>query len=156
MRIDQLMRKPAVTCRSSDSLNVAAQRMWENDCGVLPVVDDKEVLVGIVTDRDICMAAYTQGLPLSLMPVSTAMAGTVFSCRPGDPLESAEELMAERQVRRLPVVDSDKHVLGVLSVNDIARWLSASQISGEKDEALRTVAAICHPRVEPRRIGSAS
>ena len=69
MKVEQVMNRNVKTCRSSDSLDRAAQLMWENDCGCVPIVDDEGRGVGMVTDRDVCMAAYTQGGPLTHLRV---------------------------------------------------------------------------------------
>lgn len=147
MEIRKIMSEPAVTCRAEDSLNTAAQLMWERDCGALPVVDDGGRAVGIVTDRDICMAAYTQGRALTDIRVAEAMSRSVFSCHADDSLEDAERLMKERQIRRVPVVDGDNRAIGMLSLNDLARCAArARQKSGMERELTQTLAAICEPR----------
>ena len=159
MRVEQIMSRPAVTCRQDDALDTAAGLMWDNDCGVVPVVGDDGAVVGILTDRDICMAAYTQGKHLRAIPVSRAMAKQVFSCRPDHSLEAAEGLMTERRVRRLPVVDGVGHLVGVISLNDIAREAASSpKGNGAQREVANTLAAICQPRahalqsVQPRQV----
>lgn len=68
MKVEQVMNRPVVTCLPSDPLHAAAGLMWEPDCGVIPIVDDDGKLVGIVTDRDICMAGMMDGRPLSAIP----------------------------------------------------------------------------------------
>ena len=149
MNIQEIMSKPAVTCHSNDTLNTAARLMWEHDCGALPVVDDEGGTIGMITDRDICMAAYTQGSPLHSIEVSQAMAREVFSCRIKDSLETAEQLMSEKQVRRVPVVNGDNRPVGVLSLNDIARHATVSRKKNGLDhEVTQTLAAICRPRAE--------
>jgi len=117
------MTKEVRACRPSDSLNHAAQMLWENDIGTLPVVadDGSNRLVGILTDRDICMAAYTQGGSLCNLLVDLAMARSVKACTPMTTLEEAAHEMAEAQVRRLPVVDGSRQLLGMLSLSDLAR-----------------------------------
>jgi CBS domain-containing protein len=146
MRIQEIMSKPVVTCRPEDPLNTAAQLMWEHDCGAIPVTEDGQ-LVGIVTDRDICMAAYTQGKPLSEIPVAHAMATQVFSCNPEEALDAAERLMSEKQIRRVPVVNGDNRPVGILSLNDIARHgASTGRAKGIDREVTRTLAAIGTPR----------
>lgn len=147
MRIQELMSKPAVTCSQDDSLNTAARLMWENDCGTVPILGDDGKVVGILTDRDICMAAYTQGRPLSAIRAATAMARQVYSCQPNEAIEAAEELMADKHIRRLPVVDAEGHPVGVLSLNDLARAVaSAGKENGAQRGVVRTLAAICEPR----------
>lgn len=147
MRIQEIMNRPAVTCSQHDGLDTAARLMWEHDCGSLPVVDGAGTVVGVITDRDICMAAYTQGRPLSALRVATAMAHQVYSCRPDEPIEAAEELMAHRHIRRLPVVDAEGRPVGVLSLNDLARSVSSTgKNGGAQRGVVRTLAAICEPR----------
>jgi CBS-domain-containing membrane protein len=94
--------------------------MWEEACGSVPVVDADSRLVGFLTDRDICMAAYTQGRPLGELKVDRAMAKSVVSCKSEDDLERAAQLMRENSLRRLPVVDDRGVLVGLLSLGDIA------------------------------------
>jgi CBS domain-containing protein len=103
-----------------DTLNGVAQLMWERDCGSIAVVDDDGKPIAMITDRDICMASYTQGKPLFDIPVSAAMSRGVTVCQKGESLATAESMMRSQQIRRLPIVDGDGRILGVLSLNDIA------------------------------------
>ena len=87
MNVGQLMTRTVHACNPDDPLHVAAQIMWEQDCGCVPVVVDEEGgsrVVGMLTDRDVCMAAYTQGKALAVIKVSSAMSREVCSCRPTD------------------------------------------------------------------------
>ena len=146
MRISELMSKPVITCPGSGTLDDAARLMWEFDCGIVPIVDDDGRLVGVVTDRDICMAAYTQGRLLRDIPVTVAMASRVLAVHAEDVVESAELLMHDNQVRRVPVIDSDGRPIGIVSMNDLARLALRSKRSGVDRELVRTLAAICQPR----------
>lgn len=147
MKVDQLMTQPAVSCRTDDTLGTAARLMWDHDCGVVPVVNDAGSVVGIITDRDICMAAYTQGVPLHSIPTRTAMAREVFTCRPDDGVEGVERLMRDKQIRRVPVVDGDGHPIGMLSLNDIARGAtSGEENNGFGRDVTELLAAIGQPR----------
>lgn len=121
--VQDFMSAVPSTCHPSDSLNRAAQLMWENDCGCVPVVDHLDHVVGIITDRDICMGAYTQGQALSEISVSNVCTHDVKTCSQTDSIDKAEGLMVKHQVRRLPVTDADGHVVGVLSLSDLARHL---------------------------------
>jgi CBS domain-containing protein len=121
---DVMCREPR-TCLPSDSLNVAAQQMWECDCGALPVVDHDGRAVGMLTDRDICMSAYTSGRALADIAVSSAMSNHVFTCRPGDSLRQLMSSMATHQVRRVPVVDEADKVIGIVALADLARLAQA-------------------------------
>ena len=146
MKIRKIMSKPAQTCRLDDTLNIAAKQMWEHDCGVVPVVNEHGSIVGMLTDRDICMSAYTQGRVLSAIPVSEAMATKIFSVHANDTVEAAEKVMREQQIHRVPVIDGDNRPVGVLSLNDIARFASSSSGNGIDRDVVQTLAAISQPR----------
>lgn len=156
MNVSELMTRNVKSCSVNDTLQRAAQIMWENDCGIVPILDGDGRMTGVVTDRDICMAAYTQGKPLWQLPVSVAMAQKVHSIRETEALETAEALMRSARVRRVPVLDGDGRVTGMLSLNDLARHSHRS--IGQKSNGLsgdsiaKTLAAICErsPTVNPK------
>jgi CBS domain-containing protein len=145
MNVEQLMTRALRTCTPTDTLAQAAAVMWDNDCGVVPVVDNEGRALAMITDRDICMAAYTQGRPLSEIPVSTASSKSLYAVRPNETLRTAEELMRAHKIRRLPVVDDQGHLVGVLSLNDLVR--RAGHRTGDlgTNEVTRTLGAICQP-----------
>ena len=154
MNVKDVMTKDVKSCSVNDSLNVAAQIMWDGDCGCVPVLDDKQEVVGMITDRDICMAAYTQNQPLTAIPVAAAMSREVYGCGPEDTIDSAEQTMRARQVRRLPVLGFERQLLGILSLNDLARAISVGKphapgLSAAAVEA--TLAAVCRPRMPVRQ-----
>jgi CBS domain-containing protein len=144
--VQEIMTRPAVTCLDTDTLDRPAQQMWDHDCGAIPVIRQDGRIIGVVTDRDICMAAYTQGLPLRAIRVQDAMARKVFACRPEDTLEQVEKLMSEKQIRRLPVVDEQDRPVGIVSVTDIARQAAASRKQDGREQVTATIAAIGRPR----------
>ena len=150
MKIEKLMTREVAACGPDDVLNRAAQLMWERDCGFVPIIDESQRVVGAVTDRDACMAAYTRGRPLPEIRVREVMSTRVRACRPTDDVTAAEESMRESQVHRLPVVDDADHLLGVISLADIAR--EAGRAAGSKRpevsaaEIGETLARIRQPR----------
>ena len=107
MKVEQLMIQDVKVCTESETLNRAAQLMWESDCGCIPIIsaNGNGVIVGVVTDRDIAMAAYTQGRQLWAIPVTAAMAPKVVACYADDGISRAEALMRDNQLRRLPVLN---------------------------------------------------
>jgi CBS domain-containing protein len=133
MKIGEIMSRNVRTCQPTDSINQAAQIMWEENCGSVPVVDGDAKVVGIITDRDICMGAYTQGRPLGAIQVDTVLSKSVFTVRETDSLHHAEQLMHDAQVRRLPVLDADDRLVGIVSIGDFAR-----RIPGEAGSFART------------------
>ena len=146
MQTKDVMSHPPITCPKESTLDHAARLMWEFDCGVVPVVDDEGRLAGIVTDRDICMAAYTQGQPLCAIPIATAMATHVVASRASEPIEQVEQLMRDNQIRRLPVVDHDGRPVGIVSMNDLVRLAARARKSGVDRELVQTMAAVGQPR----------
>jgi len=142
MQVNEIMKQPVVTCPADGDLNQAAQLMWEHDCGSIPVVDADGRLAGIVTDRDVCMAAYTQGASLRSIPVASAMAPHVLVCHVDDSLETAEELMREGQVRRIPVIDHDGCPVGIVSLNDLTRLAAQARKSSVDRQIVETLAAV--------------
>ena len=160
MKVEQLMTKAVVCCTPGDTLNDAARIMWERDCGVVPVIgtDGSQRVIGMLTDRDICMAAYTQGQPLSRIRVRDVMSRGVQSCRPGQDVADVEGAMRDAQLHRLPVVDDAGQLLGVISLADIAREAAREARSKRQEvtvaEVGETLAAISPPR-ESVAIGAA-
>jgi CBS domain-containing protein len=151
MRVDQLMTKQVISCGPDECLDRAAQLMWDNDCGCLPVctIDGSNRVVGVVTDRDICMSALFQGKPLRDLRVSNAMARVLKTCRSGDSLAEAQKSMSEARIRRLPVVDDRGSLVGMIALADLAQEAAREHSVGKSDVAEAavgdTLAAICRP-----------
>jgi CBS domain-containing protein len=150
MRVGDLMTREVQTCSADDTLTQAAQIMWDTDCGCVPVVDAKGRIIGMLTDRDVCMAAYTQGRPLHEITVESVMSQDVQVCSPSDSPAMAQALMQQYKVRRLPVVDSERRVIGLLSLSDMAYCMQSQQTMGADGmtwlSVAHTLGAICVPR----------
>lgn len=134
------------TCTPDTTLAAAASLMWEGDCGILPVVDDGE-LVGVVTDRDMYIALATRNARASQVRVGAVATKEVSTCGPEDDVESALATMKQARVRRLPVVGADGTLLGILSMNDILLAAGANKPVRHED-VMDTLQAICahhHP-----------
>lgn len=152
MRVQDLMTTNVLSAGPDDTMNEAARAMWERDCGSIPVLDADGCVLGMITDRDICMAAYTTNRPLDQLRIRDAMSRKVHAARPGDSLANAEKLMWEKQIRRLPVVDGDNRLIGLITLNDIVRKFQPSfggLGNGLTSEAVAlTLAAISEPHHE--------
>jgi CBS domain-containing protein len=140
VEVERSMTREVVTCRQDDSLEQAARRMRGRDCGALPVLDARGEVAGMLTDRDICMAALDSARPLWAITVREAMSPDVFVLDPAQSLVFAAELMGEFQVRRLPVVDSRRRPRGILSLLDLARRASSGDVRGREDVGMDDVA----------------
>jgi CBS domain-containing protein len=146
IRVAAVMTDDVQVCSPEDALQRPAQIMWEGDCGSVPVVDASGRLSGIITDRDVCMAAYTKGLPLNSIRVADVMSRHVHACAPDDTLERAISMMAEAEVRRLLVVAEDGKLRGIVSLADVAR--GAALLGHHEAEAIvfRLLGALSKPR----------
>jgi len=120
MLAQDLMTGPAITCHVNDSLDVAARKMWDADIGIVGVVNDDGKLTSVITDRDICIAAFTQGRALGDLLVNSAMATTLVTTAPEATITDVEHLMAKYQIRRIPIVDDEGTPIGIISMNDLA------------------------------------
>ncbi|HYY95144.1 MAG TPA: CBS domain-containing protein [Pyrinomonadaceae bacterium] len=147
MLVESLMTRDVEVCRPDSTLADAAAVMWRRDCGVVPVVEEGGRVVGVVTDRDICMALSMRGQRAAEVRVAEVLTGGVQTCTPVDDVREALEAMARRQVRRLPVVDSRGHLVGVLSINDIIRHTRKGKPKKRvsRRAALAALRAICAP-----------
>ena len=146
MKVKDLMTTDVKTCTPDTTVAEAAHLMWEGDCGILPVVDDGE-LVGVVTDRDLYIAVATQDARASYLRVGAVASKKLATCAPEDDVQAALATMREGRVRRLPVVGFGGTVLGILSMNDIVLAAGAGTEVGDED-VVRTLQAICahhHP-----------
>jgi CBS domain-containing protein len=128
MNVDHFMSHDVKSCMPADSLTDAAMVMWERDCGFVPVVDAPNgALVGVITDRDICMAVATKHRPMDSIPVGEVMNRQLITCSSTDDVQVAMDRMAAGQVHRMPVVDKKSHIKGVISLNDLV--LAAAESS---------------------------
>jgi CBS domain-containing protein len=146
MRIDQVMSRGVHYCSPDDTLDTAAGLMWQHDCGCVPVCSGNGTpqVIGMITDRDICMSAFFQAKPLHELRVADAMSREVYICRPGDRPAEVERTMRSRQIRRVPVTDREGRLVGIVSLADLARD-GGQAAETPASEIGATLAAICEP-----------
>jgi CBS domain-containing protein len=150
MTVRELANFEVKACSPETDLANAAKIMWDCDCGVVPVVDGNRRVVGMVTDRDICIAAATRAARPSEIQVHDVMSPDIASCRAGDDVQSALKTMKEHRVRRLPVLDNDGRLTGIISLNDLvtrAECRSGAKVPG--DLFLETLRTICAHTQQP-------
>jgi CBS domain-containing protein len=119
MKVQDIMTANVEACGPESDLAAAAMIMWKRDCGSVPVVDGARKVVGMITDRDICMAVATRNRLATEIKVGEVISGRVYACAPDDRVQDALETMQSAQLRRLPVVDDDGVLHGILSINDV-------------------------------------
>ena len=154
MRVSDLMTTNVAAVRAHEPLSAAARMMWDCDCGAVPVLaSDSKRVIGMLTDRDICMATWSKDRAPSTIRAEDAMSRQVFGCSPTDSLLSAETLMRSKKIRRIPVIDSNQELVGILSLADIVRQAGRVGTAGTRaatsdlapHEITSTLADICQP-----------
>lgn len=148
MKIKHVMTKDPRCCVPSDTAQQAAIIMRDEKAGVVPVIDSEQSrkIVGIVTDRDLCMNIVAEGRDARTAHVQECMTTAVVSASPQDALEKATELMRDNQIRRIPVIDEQRRLVGIVSLADVVE--RANVKTGETHETLKTVSA---PTGEPSK-----
>lgn len=138
--VKDVMTRGVRSLSPTDTVQFAAQAMDELAVGSVPVCDGQK-LVGMVTDRDITIRSTAQGLPADTTSLSQVMSEGVRWCYEDQTLEEAARQMCDAQIRRLPVVDREKRLVGVLSLGDVAVKFSAEEAA----QALRDISKPAEP-----------
>lgn len=146
MNVKEVMSREVRSVRMGERLDAVARVLWEHDCGIVPIVDSANVLVGVLTDRDLCMAAYTQGRVLSDIAVTSVMARAVRTCKPDDSITTVLGALQQAQVHRLPVVDIRGICVGIVAVNDLIRLCQSRPTALDAGTLVKAIAAITAPR----------
>ena len=151
MNVQAIMTRDVQSCGPDTNLASVAKLMWDTDCGVLPVVNPGRQVVGMITDRDICMACATKNRAPSELTVRDAVSGKTYRCKVSDDVHAVMDILKREQVRRLPVVDEGGVLQGVISMNDLI--LLAEETKAGKPPAIscedvaRTLQAISAHRI---------
>ena len=152
MKVSDLMTREVVTCPENAMLGEAVRLMWDHRIGFLPVVSDGDgALVGVITDRDAALAAWLHDKPIREIPVRAVMSVQVGTCGAEAEIDEAELRMSELQVRRLPVIGDRGQVVGVISLDDVARQAAGKADAELEEEVALTLGAIAQPRANDAR-----
>jgi CBS domain-containing protein len=148
MIVKEVMNREVTTCRQEATLDSAAILMWDGDCGTVAVVDEWGKVIGIITDRDICMAVALQHKPASEIQVQDVMSRHLFTCQPESDIMNALKTMSFQRVRRLPVTNDSGQIEGIISIEDLIasaergrRGIQTPELS--YDDTMTTLKAIC-------------
>jgi CBS domain-containing protein len=150
-RVADVMTRSVRTVAPSDTVALAARLMEEMDVGSLPVCEGDE-LVGIVTDRDIVVRAVAHDRPINQTQLAEVMTRDPQACFEEQAVEEVIDSMRESQVRRLPVVDQQRHVVGVVSLGDLA----VKHDEAEAGDALEAISEPAEPAAPASKAGSGS
>ena len=137
-KCSEVMTREPACCEPGESIVEVASTMKQEDVGSVPVVESKEdkKLIGIVTDRDLVVKVLAQGTNVERATVRDAMTANPASCRENDDVTKAVQLMSERQVRRMPIVDDAGRLTGIISQADVATRMNRDETTGELVEAI--------------------
>jgi CBS domain-containing protein len=132
-KCQEIMTEQPVCCAPEDNVQRAAHLMKNQNVGALPVCDREgsNRLVGMLTDRDITLKVVAAGRDPARTQIGEVMSQEIFSCAPGDDIENAIMIMERQQVRRVPVVDQDGRIVGIIAQADIATRLRAPETTAE-------------------------
>ena len=119
MKVREVMTRKAIYCGPESTLEEASFLMRKHDCGFLPVIGDGGNVIGVVTDRDMCIALGTRNRKPSDVRVWDVMPHKLFTCMEGDDVHCALKTLRGARVRRLPVIDRDGSLGGIVSIDDI-------------------------------------
>jgi CBS domain-containing protein len=121
MNVKNVMVSPAISCRPETNLGVAAEMLWRQNCGILPITNIQDRVIGVVTDRDMFIALATRNRLAGELTLGEITSGQVYSCKPEDDIHHALATMAKHGVRRLPVLDEDGKIVGMVSMDDVVK-----------------------------------
>ena len=150
MKVKAVMMRDVQVCVPEDNLAAAAMIMWRNDCGIVPVMREDCEVLGVITDRDICMAVATKDKAASQITVGEVYSGKLYVCNSHDNVHDALKTMKTEKVRRLPVISTNGTLEGMLSMNDVVRVAEpgngrdGAEVSYE--DVVKTLQAISEPR----------
>lgn len=120
MQIIEVMTRQVQTCQSSDPVDKAAKIMAQNNVGSVPITDEAGRLTGIMTDRDIVLRGVAEGKDMKMTTCGELMTGEVKCCEPHTDVHEAANMLAQHQIRRLPVVDNQGRLVGICAIGDLA------------------------------------
>jgi CBS domain-containing protein len=148
MKVKDIMTRDPKSCGPRDTLASVVHSMWDRDCGMLPVVDKTDRVIGVITDRDVALAVWRKDRSPSDIRVDQLPLARLYCCAPTDDIDDALRIMRQAQVRRLPIIDEEEKLVGIISMDDLARHArdpggSKNGLTAQKvSEALK---AICAP-----------
>jgi CBS domain-containing protein len=150
MKVKDVMMRTPVSCRPETNVGAAVEMMWVRNCGMLPVVNEDEKVIGVVTDRDICIALGTRNRLPGEITIAEVSPGKSFCCKGDDDVHAALGAMAKAKVRRLPVINDQGKLEGILSMDDVVRHAEAgtrgrtSELS--YDDTMETLKRVYQPQ----------
>jgi len=140
MKIREVMSPNPVCCLPTDSAQRLARTMCDHNIGSVPIAIDQDArkLVGVITDRDLCCSVVADGLDPKATAIEKFMTLNPVTCREGENVENCERLMQEHQIRRIPIVDAEDRVIGIVAQADLALKDKPERVSKTVAEISKT------------------
>ena len=151
MKVQDVMTVDVRTCGPDANVAEVAQVMWENDCGIVPVVDADNQVRGVITDRDVCIALGTRNQRAATVRAADVMSTEVLTSVANDELAAALATMRSGRVRRVPVLDTGGGLCGILSLDDVVLHIEQKSRDAKlRDAMVSTLRTICEKWKAPR------
>jgi signal-transduction protein with cAMP-binding, CBS, and nucleotidyltransferase domain len=151
VRAHEIMTRSVIAVQPDDTVQRAAQLMTDSNCGALPVVDNSNRLIGIVTDRDLTVRSTSLGIDPRQAQIEECMTHGSFACHATDTLKDCMLHMSRHQIRRLPIINDHTQVIGILSQADLARYIGAYPERGMRNAMADVLSAVSEPTYAPYR-----
>ncbi len=123
--LESIMTQKVAFCRPEDPAQAAAQIMWEHNCGAVPIVGKGNVVMGLVTDRDLAMTAYLRSSPLAEIRLDSVMSKLLCTLGPSNTVGDALMCMGGNRIRRVVITDGDRNLRGIVALADVARYVES-------------------------------
>ncbi len=147
MKVQEMMTRQVRFCQANADLATAALMMWDGDCGVIPVVDDRQHVIAVITDRDICMAVATQHKRADDILVRDIKSESPLTCFADDDAAKVLKIMRTKKIRRVPVTDHEGRLVGIVSLNDFALAVGNRKADAPPaTDVLHALKSICEHR----------
>lgn len=144
MRVKDIMKTDVAFCRTTDNLMRVASLMRQRDCGIVPIVDEKSKVVGVLTDRDLCLAVVARNRKASDVKAADLIGTAAIVCRSEDKIETVLKLMKKNQIKRLAVTNESGELAGIVSISDLL--LGVRKSKNLKKKIYSTLKAVAKPR----------
>jgi CBS domain-containing protein len=151
MKVKDVMVRTAASCNRETNLGAAVAILWDRNCGILPIIDADQRVIGVITDRDICIALGTRNRLPGDIAVGEVMSGKLFTCVSEDEIRAAMATMAHAKVRRLPVLTVEGKLDGILSMDDVVAHSEPRSAKSTNellhDDVVETLRAVYRPEL---------
>jgi|SRR5262245_49752737 len=151
VRAHEIMTRSVVTVKLDETVERAAQLMSGSNCGALPVVDNSTKLIGMVTDRDLTIRSTSRGMDPRKARVEECMTHGAFACHANNTIKDCMRQMSRHQIRRLPIINDNNQVIGIVSQADLARYTGAYPGRGGRRAMADVISAVSEPTHAPYR-----